>query len=146
MKTIGFIGLGIMGKPMALNLIKAGYQLNLYAYKRETVTSFQHTGATWMQSVKEVAVASDIIITILPDSPQVRLVALGEDGIIAGLSAGKLYIDMSTIDSATIQEISVVFKQNGVETLDAPVSDGQVGAENATLSIMVGGSKEAFEA
>lgn len=146
MKTIGFIGLGIMGKPMALNLIKAGYQLNVYAYKQETIDSFQNAGASLMPSVKEVAAASDIIITMLPDSPQVKQVALAEDGIIAGLSAGKLYIDMSTIDSAIIVEISNVFRQKGVETLDAPVSGGQVGAANATLSIMVGGSKAAFEA
>jgi 2-hydroxy-3-oxopropionate reductase len=87
-----------------------------------------------------------MIITILPDSPQVRQVALAEDGIIAGLSAGKLYIDMSTIDSATILGISTVFSHKGVETLDAPVSGGQAGAENATLSIMVGGSAASFEA
>lgn len=146
MKTIGFIGLGIMGKPMALNLIRAGYQLNIYAYNPETIASFQNSGATLMRSVKDVAAASEIIITILPDSPQVKQIALEEDGIIAGLSAGKLYIDMSTIDSATILEISTVFRHKGVETLDAPVSGGQVGAENATLSIMVGGSASSFEA
>lgn len=145
MKTIGFIGLGIMGKPMALNLIRAGYQLYIYAYNMETIASFQNSGATLMRSVKEVAAASEIIITILPDSPQVKQVALEDDGIIAGLTAGKLYIDMSTIDRATILEISAAFRQKGVETLDAPVSGGQVGAQNATLSIMVGGSIESFE-
>jgi len=145
MKTIGFIGLGIMGRPMVLNLIKAGYQLYIYDYNTETIASFQNSGATLMRSIKEVAAASEIIITMLPDSPQVKQVAFENDGIIAGLSGGKLYIDMSTIDSATISEISTVFRHKGVETLDAPVSGGQVGAENATLSIMAGGSKESFE-
>jgi 2-hydroxy-3-oxopropionate reductase len=144
-KTIGFIGLGIMGKPMALNLLRAGYQLFIYDHNAETIASFQHPGATLMRSVKEVAAAGEIIITILPDSPQVKQVALGNNGIIEGLSAGKLYIDMSTIDSAAIVEISAVFKHKGVETLDAPVSGGQVGAENGSLSIMVGGSQDSFE-
>jgi 2-hydroxy-3-oxopropionate reductase len=145
MKTIGFIGLGIMGKPMARNLIRAGYQLYLYDYKGDAIDSFQDPGATLMRSIREVAAASEIIITILPDSPQVKQVALGNDGIIAGLSAGKLYIDMSTIDSASIIEIGHAFKHKWVETLDAPVSGGQAGAENATLSIMVGGNQESFE-
>lgn len=145
MKTIGFIGLGIMGKPMARNLIRAGFQLYIFDYKGDAMATFQNSGAILLRSIKEVAAASEIIITILPDSPQVKQVALGNDGIIAGLSAGKLYIDMSTIDSATIIEISQAFTHKGVETLDAPVSGGQAGAENATLSIMVGGSKESFE-
>jgi 2-hydroxy-3-oxopropionate reductase len=145
MKTIGFIGLGIMGKPMARNLIRAGYQLYIYDYKGDAFASFQNTGAILMRSIKEVAAASEIIITILPDSPQVKQIALGHDGIITGLSAGKLYIDMSTIDSASIIEISHAFTHQGVDTLDAPVSGGQAGAENATLSIMVGGNKGSFE-
>jgi 2-hydroxy-3-oxopropionate reductase len=142
---IGFIGLGIMGKPMALNLVKAGYQLSVYSTNAQTVAALKNAGANVLASPAAVARLSDVIITMLPDSPQVKDVVLGENGIIDGLSVGKLYIDMSTIAVATIIEIAGVLKQKGVETIDAPVSGGQVGAQNGSLSIMAGANTAAFE-
>jgi 2-hydroxy-3-oxopropionate reductase len=143
-KHIGFIGMGIMGKPMALNLLKAGYQLSVCSTNAETLMVFKSAGATLMNSPKEVAQVSDVVITMLPDSPEVKSIVLGENGIANGLSAGKLYIDMSTIAVAAVLAIAGVLKEKGIETIDAPVSGGQIGAEAQTLSIMAGGSIEAF--
>ncbi len=144
-KTIGFVGLGIMGRPMALNLINAGYQLVCYNYNQHAVEFAQHAGIECLDSLKALASKSNIIITILPDSPQVIAVALGEDGLIEGLKPGQLYIDMSTIDAETIRSIEQTFKQKGVETIDAPVSGGEQAAQQGSLSIMVGGTQAAFE-
>lgn len=143
--NIGFIGLGIMGKPMAVNLIRAGYQLSVYDINQDALKDLAQQGAVIAKSLQDLAANSDIIISILPDSPQVKEVAMGKDGLMAGLRAGKLFIDMSTIDAATEIEIHETFRQIGVDTLDAPVSGGQPGAESASLSIMAGGSKAAFE-
>lgn len=143
--NIGFIGLGIMGKPMAVNLIRAGYQLSVYDINQDALNDLQQQGAVIAKSLQDLAANSDIIISILPDSPQVKEVTMGKDGLLAGLYAGKLFIDMSTIDAATEIEIHERFRQIGVDTLDAPVSGGQPGAESASLSIMAGGSKAAFE-
>lgn len=143
--NIGFIGLGIMGKPMAVNLIRAGYQLSVYDINQDALNDLAQRGAVIAKSLQDLAANSDIIISILPDSPQVKEVTMGKDGLLAGLSSGKLFIDMSTIDAATEIEIHERFRQIGVDTLDAPVSGGQPGAESASLSIMAGGSKAAFE-
>jgi 2-hydroxy-3-oxopropionate reductase len=112
-KTIGFVGLGIMGRPMALNLISAGYQLVCYNYNQHAVAFAQTTGIECLDSLKTLASMSDVIITILPDSPQVKAVALGKDGLIEGLKPGQLYVDMSTIDAETIRLIEQTFKQKG---------------------------------
>lgn len=144
-RSIGFIGLGIMGKPMAINLIRAGYRLYVFDINAAALDDLQQQGAVVTASPRDLAKQSEIVISILPDSPHVREVAIGENGLVHGLEAGKLFIDMSTIDAATEVEINKQLKSIGVDTLDAPVSGGQVGAEAATLSIMVGGSRESFE-
>lgn len=133
-----------MGKPMATNLINAGYTVNVYDINADAVNELKNKGASSPTTLKKLAEQSDIIITILPDSPHVKQVALGEQGLQGGLTPGKLFIDMSTIDAATEIEIGQVFNTLGVETLDAPVSGGQPGAEAGILSIMVGGSLTAF--
>lgn len=144
MEKIGFIGLGIMGKPMALNLIKAGYAVSVLAASKET-QALKEAGAEIHESPKTMAEESDVIITMLPDSPQVEEIVLGTNGVIEGIAAGKLYVDMSTIAPSTSKNIYQKMKEKGVEALDAPVSGGQVGAESASLSIMVGGNPSAFE-
>jgi 2-hydroxy-3-oxopropionate reductase len=144
MEKIGFIGLGIMGKPMALNLIKAGYAVSVLASSKEA-HALKEAGAEIHESPKTMAEANDVIITMLPDSPQVEDIVLGANGVIEGIDAGKLYVDMSTIAPSTSKDIYQKMKDKGVEALDAPVSGGQVGAETASLSIMVGGNQSAFE-
>jgi 2-hydroxy-3-oxopropionate reductase len=144
MEKIGFIGLGIMGKPMALNLIKAGYAVSVLASSKEA-HALKEAGAEIHESPKTMAEANDVIITMLPDSPQVEDIVLGANGVIEGIDAGKLYVDMSTIAPSTSKDIYQKMKDKGVEALDAPVSGGQVGAETASLSIMVGGNPSAFE-
>ncbi|GGO37878.1 2-hydroxy-3-oxopropionate reductase [Deinococcus humi] len=143
-ETIGFIGLGIMGKPMALNLIKAGYALTVNNRTPEVMEELVQAGARAAHSAREVAGQSDIIITMLPDSPQVEEVALGEGGVIEGIRPGALFIDMSSVSPNTSRKVQQALSARGADALDAPVSGGQVGAEGATLSIMVGGSEESF--
>ncbi|KIX12737.1 2-hydroxy-3-oxopropionate reductase [Dethiosulfatarculus sandiegensis] len=145
MEKIGFIGLGIMGKPMALNLMKAGYDLVVHNRSQGSVNELAEKGATPAASPKEVAEKSDIVISMLPDSPDVEKVCLGPGGVREGLSQGMLFIDMSTISPQTAQKVHGEFLELGVKTLDAPVSGGDVGAQNGTLSIMVGGDAAAFE-
>lgn len=142
-KTIGFIGLGIMGKPMALNLIKAGYKL-VVSRNSANAAALENAGATVKDSYAAIAESSDVVITMLPDSPQVEEVVLGANGVHSGLRAGALFIDMSTIAPLTAEKVYKHLSEKGIEALDAPVSGGQVGAENATLSIMVGGTEAAF--
>lgn len=144
MKKVGFIGLGIMGKPMALNLLKAGYPVSVLS-KSSAAAELTEAGATSFLTIKELSQHSDIIITMLPDSPDVEQVVSGADGVLEGIQAGTLFIDMSTIAPATAVNIYHLMQAKGVEALDAPVSGGQVGAVGATLSIMVGGSANAFE-
>ncbi len=141
--TVGFVGLGIMGKPMAENLIEAGYDLVAYNRTREKAEELE--GATVVDSPREVAEQSDIIITMLPDSPQVEEVLAGEDGVLEGVGDGDLIVDMSTISPVVTEELSEKAKEKGASMLDAPVSGGDVGAIEGTLSIMVGGSEEDFE-
>ncbi len=142
---IGFIGLGIMGKPMALNLIKAGYNLVVYDIRPETVEALVKSGAEKGLSPKQVAEKSDLIITMLPDSPEVRDVVLGNEGILAGARPGTILVDMSSIAPATSVELSKKASAQGVEMLDAPVSGGEPKAIDGTLSIMAGGSLKTFE-
>jgi len=142
--TIGFIGLGIMGKPMAENLLAAGYPLVVLNRSLGPVDALVAGGAQAGSSPRDVAARSDVVITMLPDSPDVEAVALGTDGIVAGAQAGALWIDMSTIAPATTARVAAAFAAVGIDALDAPVSGGEKGAIEGTLSIMVGGSDEAF--
>lgn len=143
-ERIGFIGLGIMGLPMAHNLLGAGYALTVNNRGPEAEQELAARGATVAATAREVAEASDIVITMLPDSPQVEEVVLGENGVQDGLRAGGLYIDMSSVAPSTARKVAEALAAKGADALDAPVSGGQVGAEQATLSIMVGGSEEGF--
>jgi 2-hydroxy-3-oxopropionate reductase len=142
-ETVGFIGLGIMGKPMAENLIEAGY--DLVAYNRTSEKAGELDSATVAETPREVAEQSDITITMLPDSPQVEEVLAGEDGVLEGIKEGALIVDMSTISPVVTEELSEKAKEKGASMLDAPVSGGDVGAIEGTLSIMVGGSEGDFE-
>ncbi len=145
MNKIGFIGLGIMGKPMALNLIKAGFELVVYNRTSSKTDELVEQGAVAVLSPKEVAENSDIIITIVSDTPDVKDVILGEQGVIQGVKAGSVVIDMSTISPSVTKEIAAKLKEKNVDMLDAPVSGGDTGAINGTLAIMVGGEKSVLE-
>ncbi|HCG91260.1 MAG TPA: 2-hydroxy-3-oxopropionate reductase [Dehalococcoidia bacterium] len=142
---IGFIGLGIMGKPMAKNLIAAGYDLVVYNKSKPGMDELGAAGAEVVGSCKEVAEAAKIIITMLPDSADSELVITGPDGILEGASTGHIVIDMSSIAPLVSQKIAAQCAEKGVEMLDAPVSGGEPGAIAGTLSVMVGGKQEVFE-
>jgi 2-hydroxy-3-oxopropionate reductase len=144
-ETIGFIGLGIMGRPMAKNLRKAGFPLIVHNRSRAAVEDLVQSGAKAGPSPREVAAQSDILITVLPNSPDVEAVALGKDGIIEGARRGLIYIDMSTISPIVSQKVGQALAQRGVRMLDAPVSGGEKGAIDGALSIMVGGEASVFE-
>jgi 2-hydroxy-3-oxopropionate reductase len=143
-ETIGFIGLGIMGKPMALNLVKAGYPLVVHSRGQAAINELVAAGATAAPSSREVAERSEVVITMLPDSPDVQAVVLGPDGILAGARSGSVLIDMSTIAPAVTRELSAEAAKVGMSTLDAPVSGSDQGAINGTLAIMVGGDDATF--
>lgn len=146
MAKIGYIGLGIMGAAMARNLMKAGHQLVVHNRSRAIVEQLAQEGAVPATSPKEVAAQVDFVFTNLPDSPDVEHVALNpQDGIIAGAHEGLIFIDNSTIKPETARHIAAKLAEVGVKALDAPVSGGDVGAKNGTLTIMVGGDAEAFE-
>jgi len=145
MKTIGYIGLGIMGKSIALNIMKAGFPMVVYNRSRGAMDELAAKGAMVAGSPAEVAAQVDIVFTNLPDSPDVEKVVLGAGGIIEGANPGLIYVDNSTIKPATSRLIAGKLDEKGVAALDAPVSGGDVGARNATLSIMVGGPAEALE-
>jgi len=145
MERVGFIGLGIMGKPMAGHLIRAGYPLVVHDLNRQAVAELAGLGAQAASSPREAAEKSDLVITMLPDSPDVEQVVLGRDGVIEGVRSGMLLVDMSTIAPATTRRIYERLQAKGVEALDAPVSGGEIGAQEAILSIMVGGTGAAFE-
>ncbi len=144
MKTIGFIGLGIMGRPMARNLLKAGYTLVVHDINAEAVEDLVHSGAQRARSSKEAAERSEIVITMLPDSPEVKEAILGTNGVVEGVRAGSLVIDLSSINPLVTIEIEKVLNAKGVEMLDAPVSGGEPMAIQGTLSIMVGGKEKTF--
>ena len=143
---IGFIGLGIMGTPMTRNLLGAGYALIVHDLNGAAVEAAVAAGAAAATSPREIAQRSQVVITMLPDSPDVERVALGPDGLVEGLSAGSIYVDMSTIAPTVAVKVAQTLFGKGVRCLDAPVSGGEVGAINATLSIMVGGDEATFDA
>jgi 2-hydroxy-3-oxopropionate reductase len=145
MERIGFIGLGIMGKPMAGNLIAAGYSLTVHSRGSGPAEALAARGATAAGSPREVAAVSDVVITMLPDSPDVEAVVLGTDGIAEGISEGALFVDMSTIGPATSRKIAAVLSERGVDAVDAPVSGGEPAAQSGNLSIMAGGSEDAVD-
>ncbi len=142
---IGFIGLGIMGRPMARNLMKAGFSLTVWNRSRPGTDALVSEGAAEAGSPREVAERSDVVITILGDSGDTEQVALGPDGVIEGAHERLVHIDMSTISPAVTRSIAERYAERGVELLDAPVSGGERGAIDGTLSIMVGGKQEVFE-
>jgi len=144
-KRVGFIGLGVMGKPMATNLLKAGYPLTVWNRTRSKMNDLVAMGAYGASSPKEVAERSDVVITMVTDSPDVEEVVLGPNGVIHGARPGLIVIDMSTISPIVTRKIASELAKKGVKMLDAPVSGGEKGAIEATLSIMVGGPKEVFE-
>src|SRR6266403_1749751 len=145
-QTVGMIGLGIMGRPMAKNILKAGYPLVVHSRSQGPVDELVGAGAKRASSAKEVAGQVDILITMLPNSPEVELVALGSDGIIEGAKKGLLFLDMSTISPLVSQKVGKALGAKGVRMLDAPVSGGEKGAIDAALSVMVGGEKADFDA
>ena len=143
-EKIGFIGLGIMGRPMAKNLIEAGHELVLYTRTKEKAEKLAGDGATVASSPREVAESADVVITMLPDSPDVEAVVAGEGGLLEGIEEGALIVDMSTISPVVARQLAEKAREKGASMLDAPVSGGDVGAKDGTLSIMVGGSEEDF--
>ena len=144
-KKIGFVGLGIMGKPMAMNLIKAGYNLTVYDIRPEPVKEVVAAGAAEGKSSKDVAEKSEVVITMLPNSPEVKEAVLGKDGVLDGAKPDMILIDMSSIAPLVSKEVCGKLAEKGVEMLDAPVSGGEPKAIDGTLSIMVGGKKEVFD-
>lgn len=143
--VLGFIGLGIMGKPMVRNLLKAGYEVNVYSIIDSDITEMALEGAKGQHSCLDVAKAADVIITMVPNTPQVEDVLFGESGVAGALREGKVVIDMSTISSLATRKFAETIKALGAQMLDAPVSGGDKGAKGGTLSIMVGGDAQVFE-
>ncbi|MCH8217930.1 MAG: 2-hydroxy-3-oxopropionate reductase [Planctomycetes bacterium] len=145
MKKIGFIGLGIMGRPMALNLVKAGYALTVYDLNPDPVEALVAAGATEGKSCQDCAERTEIVITMLPNSPEVKVAVLGDKGVLDGAKAGMILVDMSSIAPLAAQEIAARLAKKGVEMLDAPVSGGEPKAVDGTVSIMVGGKQAIFD-
>ncbi|RPJ19354.1 MAG: 2-hydroxy-3-oxopropionate reductase [Chloroflexi bacterium] len=145
MLKVGYIGLGLMGKSIARNILKAGFPLVVHNRSRASVEELVAEGATGANSPKEVAGQVDVIFTNLPDTPDVEKVVLGENGILAGAHAGLIYVDNSTIKPASARSIAEKLAEKQVFALDAPVSGGDIGAKNGTLTIMVGGEASALE-
>ncbi len=142
--NLGFIGLGIMGRPMALHLVRAGHRLRVSARRPEAMAPLTEAGASAFASPAEAARGSDVIFTIVSDTPDVEQVLLGPGGVTEGAASGAVVVDMSTISPVATRAMAAKLAEQGVEMLDAPVSGGDVGAINATLSIMVGGKPEVF--
>src|ERR1700719_3944100 len=145
MATIGFIGLGNMGAPMAANLVKVQHRVTGYDVVATACAALGERGGDAAASAPEAAAAGDIVITMLPAGPQVRQVYLGPDGVIARARKGALLIDCSTIDVETARMVAATAAEAGLQMLDAPVSGGVIGAQGATLTFMVGGSEAAFK-
>lgn len=143
--TVGWIGLGIMGKPMARNLMRAGFPLVAHNRSRAPVDELVAEGAAAAATPSEVAELADVVVTMLPDSPDVEAVVLGPGGVLSAFRAGTVFVDMSTIAPAVARRIAAEVASHGGTALDAPVSGGDVGAIAGTLSIMVGGAQETFE-
>jgi 2-hydroxy-3-oxopropionate reductase len=142
---VGFIGLGVMGRPMALHLLKAGHALAVYARRAEAAQPLVDAGAKACATPAEVAAASEVVFTMVTTGEDVEAVALGEAGIIHGAKPGTVLVDMGTIPPGTARRIAAKLAARGIETIDAPVSGGEVGAQNATLAIMAGGKSEVLE-
>lgn len=142
---VGFIGLGIMGKPMCRNLLNAGFPLTVWNRSQPAIDLVVSWGAIPARSPKEVAEKSEVIITMVTDSPDVEQVTLGPNGILEGIASGGIHVDMTTISPLVTRQIAARLAEKGAFMLDAPVSGGDIGAKNATLSIMVGGPKTAFD-
>lgn len=142
--TVGFVGLGTMGREMALNLLKAGFAVCAYDVRKEAIDDLVTQGATGAAGPADAARDADIVISMLPDTPQVEEIVYGEGGLLASPPRGHLLVDMSTISPAAVRRMHADLKASGVEFLDAPVSGGPVGAKSASLSIMVGGDRNAF--
>jgi 2-hydroxy-3-oxopropionate reductase len=145
MMKVGFIGLGIMGKPMSRNLIKAGHQVVVYDIVPESVAAIAAAGASAGKSAKDVAARSDITITMVPDGPEVEAVVLGPEGALEGAKQGSIFVDMSSISPLVAQKVGAACTAKGIEFLDAPVSGGEPKAIEGTLAIMVGGKQEVFD-
>ena len=147
MKKVGFIGLGAMGRPMATNLLKKGYQLTLFdlIFREGDEEYWRRLGGDIGKSSKDVAQGADVIITVLPSSENVRNAVLGESGVIHGAEKGSIVIDMSTIDPITTKEVGAALEEKGVDMIDAPVARTVKAAEQGTLAIFIGGKKEIFE-
>jgi len=145
MKRIGFIGLGIMGKPMARNLLKAGFELTVHSRTKASVDALVADGAKAGTSPADVASKSEMVITMVPDSPQVKEVVLGPGGVIEGAAKGLIVVDMSSIAPLAAQAIAATLAEKGVRMMDAPVSGGEPKAVDGTLSVMVGGAQEDFD-
>jgi 2-hydroxy-3-oxopropionate reductase len=144
-ERMGYIGLGIMGRPMALNLLKAGHRLWVYGRRAETMAPLVAAGATACGSPREVAERADVVFVNVSDTPDVEEVVLGPDGIVQGAKAGAVVVDHSTISPSATRRIAEILRAKGVEMLDAPVSGGQQGAIDGTQSVMVGGTAATFE-
>lgn len=142
---VGYIGLGIMGKPMAINILKAGFPLVVHNRSQVAVDELVKLGAVKANFPREVAEQVEVIFTNLPDSPDVEKVVLGENGILAGAHAGLIFVDNSTIKPGTARKLAAALAEKGVLSLDAPVSGGDIGAINGTLAIMVGGPQQALQ-
>jgi len=145
MLKVGYIGLGLMGKSIARNILKAGFPLVVHNRSRAVVDELVAEGATAATTPAEVARQVDVVFTNLPDSPDIELVVLGPNGILEGAHAGLIYVDNSTIKPATARDVARRLAEAGMAALDAPVSGGDIGARNGTLAIMVGGPAEALE-
>jgi 3-hydroxyisobutyrate dehydrogenase len=145
LKRVGFIGLGLMGSGMSMNILKAGFPITVWNRTASRTEPLAKAGAKVAKSPSEVAEQSDIVIDIVTDSKDVEEVLLGSNGVINGVKPGTIVIDMSTISPIRTREMATRFKEKGIKMLDAPVSGGDIGARNGTLSIMVGGDKDAFE-
>jgi 2-hydroxy-3-oxopropionate reductase len=144
-RRIGFVGLGVMGKPMSMNLTRAGHTLTVYDHHDANMRELERLGASPAQSSEEVAERSDLVITMLPDSPNVEEATLGPNGIFNRIKTGSTYIDMSTISPIVTRRIAEIARSRGVVMLDAPVSGGEKGAREASLTIMVGGASKDFD-
>jgi 2-hydroxy-3-oxopropionate reductase len=145
MATVGFIGVGVMGREMVLNLLKGGHRVRVFDARPEAAESLRSDGAEIASSVADAVQAAEVAITMLPDTPHVQQVVLGPEGILANPPAGRVLIEMSTISPQATREMSAALAKAGVAMLDAPVSGGPQGAKNATLSIMVGGEAAVFD-
>ncbi|MCC7104995.1 MAG: NAD(P)-dependent oxidoreductase [Chloroflexi bacterium] len=142
---LGFLGIGTMGSGMVANLREAGFEVAIYDVRRGQADPLLEMGATWSEGPLAVARASDVLLTSLPGPPEVEAVSLGAEGILAGLGPGSIFVDLSTNSPTLVRRIDAEAQARGIEMLDAPVAGGQIGARDGTLTIMVGGSRSAFE-